>query len=250
MCYSPPRWREAPSPQRRAVSTGAPHHGTWSRASGFAGETWATGAALKSRKASPDREVAPGGRSSSVASRQWQDREVLPGPRSFTTRCAPEDCSFTQAWSESPEGASPAAEPSRDVDWLGGVRYLACPALPTRQHEERLLQCVRADRYTEYFNVWMGKADYDSCPAFRDASECTLFQAFHIKLCSLDVPLANTPTEDTASLPVKCQEWVLLNRVKDILRTGALCVGCSNGFTQQSAYLHIGCPECGVAHPN
>ena len=71
--------------------------------------------------------------------------------------------------------------------------------------------------------------------------------AFHTRLSSLNVPLANTPTVETANLATKRQEWVLLNRLKEILKTGALCVGSSQGFTQQSAFLHIGCRECGAA---
>ena len=40
---------------------------------------------------------------------------------------------------------------------------------------------------------------------------------------------------------------MLVERVREILHTGDLVVGSTEGFTQMSAYLHLGCAECGAA---
>ena len=35
--------------------------------------------------------------------------------------------------------------------------------------------------------------------------------------------------------------------MREILHTGGLIVGSSEGFTQMSSYLHLGCAQCGAA---
>ena len=72
------------------------------------------------------------------------------------------------------------------------------------------------------------------------------FRLHQNRLSSLSVSPANAVTPDTEGLANRSQEWVLTERVKEILQTGPLYVGSSSGFTQLSSYLHIGCAECGA----
>ena len=165
------------------------------------------------------------------------------GAAAMRTRNDPAAYTFPRPW-----GSVRNVPPSRvtDAQDLADIDLLSPPPDPPAEMAERCALCIEAHRHSRYFNTWMSSANF-ATHSMVDSEEGPVFSRWHSQLASLDVDLANEPTGATAHLPARQQTYRLLARVRDILRSGLLNVGSSTGFSHESAYLHIGCVECGAA---
>ena len=104
--------------------------------------------------------------------------------------------------------------------------------------------CDQEKRHTHSFNWWMAQSQLDSYLLATNLEGDSPLVTLHSKLSSLDIPLANTATPETRSRRLKEQEWLLMQRFREILSTGGLYVGFSKGFSSQSSFIAIGCSQC------
>ena len=109
--------------------------------------------------------------------------------------------------------------------------------------------CVGARRHTPAFNSWLTSANLASFPRALNLEEESPLMQLHAKLCTLDIPIANTVTPQTRNLNPRRQKWLLIERFREILGTGGLYVSSSRGFNKESAYMVIGCASLHILCP-